>query len=322
VFTDAGAFTNVYAPQGTIEEWILSLGDVVREGLLNNGALESTVKLLFHIDSPQFPHVEPSRYHFAFVNGVYSSQACVFSSYGARSSEVPCMYYALPFDAQSYQNVCEASAYRYPAYDIPTPAMQQILDHQELPLDECVWFYVLLGSRLYPQGMHDKWELFWHIMGQAGTGKSCALDFIRGLFPRKKVGTLSNNIELTLGLMGMLDVWTMMGPDMNGFFRRFDSTNLQQMASGETMALATKNSDPVRGKWMATVTFVSNGQMGFEDFSGQISRRLAQTVFRKPVANADTELVQRLGKELPALLYKITKMYRQMAKENGKTADR
>ena len=232
------------------------------------------------------------------------------------------MYYALPFDAQSYQNVCEASTYRYPAYDIPTPAMQQILDHQELPLDECVWFYVLLGSRLYPQGAHDKWELFWHIMGQAGTGKSCALDFIRGLFPRKKVGTLSNNIELTFGLMGMLDVWTMMGPDMNGFFRRFDSTNLQQMATAETMALATKNSDPVRGKWLATVTFVSNGQMGFEDFSGQISRRLAQTVFRKPVANADTELVQRLGKELPALLYKITKLYRQMAKENGKTADR
>lgn len=132
--------------------------------------------------------------------------------------------------------------------DIPTPYMQSVLDYQEFPPEVQDWAYILMGRLLYQIDDWDGWQVipFFKVrrpvglrraaaraaapsqsqspseacaQGVAGSGKSTLIKVAKGFFEAVDVGVLSNNVEKTFGLSGLVDKLLFVAPEIKSDLR-------------------------------------------------------------------------------------------------------
>lgn len=326
IFNAQGSFTGAYGKACTITQWIEAQQDPeVQLGLLYPRALVATAEFFECADSPLFPNAVLSRYLFAFDNGIYNTRTQHFTMHQGATveSKVPCVHYPLFFDYQQFQDICHSNRNKeFPAMSVPTDCVQHILAYQGLSEKECLWAYAMLGKPLFPLNVHEKWELIFHIMGPAGTGKSCLMMLLRLYFPARYIGTLSNTHEKTFGVGSVIGKWMVVGPDLGKkFFENMDQTVMQSMASGELVAAACKGNDPKLEAWSAATVLIGNEHIDYDGLAGQIERRMAIMQFWRIVQDVDTTLGKRMYENFPPFLFKVSVTYVALAKKTRGTAD-
>lgn len=273
-------------------------------------------------DEPGFPRLnrESMRGVYSFRDGVYAcrnGEHGRFYPYGSvPMNTVACKYIDENFmleewDGQvppcSREHETEFSAKAWT--EIPTPALQHILDSQELPQDVCCWVYAFLGRMLYALGEKDRWQIAPFVKGVAGSGKSTLGQLVKLFYDPSDVGILSNNIQKQFGLWDLYQKLVCLCFEVKHDFR-LSQAELQSIISGEEVCIARKCRDSVTCRWKTPIMLMGNeGAAAWGDASGSISRRLATIKFDHRPMSIDPDLPLKIKAELPQILLKVNMAY-------------
>lgn len=268
--------------------------------------------------------LEPNRTIFSFTNGVYNARLDEMYLY---DEGIPTSYVAAKFfDVPMPVDFREVEDWR----EIPTPALDGILDHQQLSTVEYVppafrnrdrvydgysvrdWVYVFMGRMIYDIGSHDTWQVLMFIKGKAGTGKSTIGKVLSNLYDSVDVGVLSNNTEKKFGLSALIQKLIYICYEVKKDFA-LDQGEMQSMISGEPMSIATKFQTASSVTWKSHGVFMGNEFPSWTNNSGSIGRRIVTVLFDHIVVDSNPKLFEELQLEMGNIIVKINRAYRQCA---------
>ena len=127
---------------------------------------------------------------------------------------------------------------------------------------------------------------------------------------------LSNNIESKFGLEPLYDKFLIIAPEVKGNFG-LEQTEFQSMISGEEISVAGKHKTARTVKWDVPIIMAGNQCPDYADNSGSIERRLILFEFAKAVKHANTQLGKLLYDEIPLLIQKGNRAYREAVELYG-----
>ena len=294
----------------------------------------------------ELPMLKPDRHVFSFTNGVYDADANTFYAYADPTAAIPpsvvaCKFFNIEFPIDLVAT--SGSEWR----DIPTPKLDQILDHQRVPNephtplrrvwretasgervreevpDETApklsvkhWFYVFIGRMIYEIGEYDEWQVLMFIKGVAGSGKSTLGKFVSYLYEANDVGVLSNNIENKFGLAALVDKLIYVCYEVKHDFG-LDQGEFQCMVSGEQMAIPKKFETAKSVAWKTHGMFMGNEVASWCDNSGSMSRRILLALFNQIVTDGNPKLFAELQAEMAFIILKANCAYRNAADAFG-----
>ena len=328
-----GVRTNAYEKLQTIKQFVYTLPDMNLEFAewseitKSSRTCENLVSKLENINDPQhLPDLVREQYVWSFRNGIYDGSLDKFWAYDSDEiyhdpqspylrTKASARFIDLHFDVDKLMS---AEAIRDPC-SIKVAAMDHILKWQGLDKATIRWTYGLTGRLYMPIGMFDNWGVVLWIRGVAGTGKSTYSHAVQAVFDPEDVGILSNNVEVPFGLSPLVDKFIIIGSEIKSNCTLGES-EFQLMATGDEMALAVKNGDPIMvTNWTASQLYLSNDMPRWADSHGAIQRRIVQLVFAIMVAEKDknTKLEKLLKKQLDALIVRSCRTYKQLRDEVG-----
>jgi hypothetical protein len=144
--------------------------------------------------------------------------------------------------------------------------------------------------------------------GVAGSGKSTITKLVKKFYETCDVGVLSNNIEKTFGLGSLKDKLLFLAPEIKSDLR-LEQSEFQLLIEGGDMQLPIKHKESHYIEWKIPGLFAGNEPPDYTDNSGSISRRLVVAKFHKKVNNKDSDMDQKLSRELPAIIKKAACAY-------------
>ena len=289
---------------------------------LTNGqgasGLKSLEEYLVACDDPEVPEIVTDRTVFSFENGVYMAKQEVFVPYESAEQyfqpnqfPVACKHHRLVFDP-AWIKVADPM-------DIPTPAMDSVMNTQKWSPNVMRWAYVLFGRLFYDVGEFDDWQVVPFLKGLAGTGKSILLNCIRAVYEDADIGIISNTIEKQFGLSAVCDKYLAIADDIRKNMQ-LDQTEFQNSISGNPVSCAVKFKNPkLVAPWTCTQLWSGNEPPGFHDNSGSVGRRFATMLFALRVLHPDGSLPERLMAELAAFICKANRLYKNMVRRHGTT---
>lgn len=268
---------------------------------------------LMNAKEKEFPTLEPDRHLFSWTDGIYDAKACMFYKYDEQpisSSRVAVKFFAQPFDPD------ELSQYK-DWYDIPTPALQTILDTQELPPDVCKVVYAMMGRCMYNVNELDHWEVIMFIKGVAGSGKSTIGRILKDIYPAADIAILSSNIERKFGLGPIYDKLMFLCLEVKASWA-LDQGDFQSMISGEEVMIAIKHQTASTHSWSVPGMLMGNEVANsWLDAANSMTRRILLLEFNKRVHKTDTTLGQRIKERLAATIHKCNMAYQYMIRQCG-----
>jgi hypothetical protein len=290
----------------------------------NSGYEKQTLKELKSCESSRLPWLVRNRTLFSFSNGLYDAENMVFHRFnrgtGALEGDTSTLkgVAAKHFRGVNFDPYEEILDWR----DIETPMLQHILDYQGITGEIGDWMYILLGRMLYDIGTHDKWQCCLYLKGFGATGKSTICSMICNMYEQKSVGNLGNSSERKFGISPLLGKYVFKASEIKQDMQ-IDQADLQQMISGEDVVVNIKNQTAQFIKWKAPGIFAGNEPPQWRDNSGSIQRRVVMFNFDKPVQQGQNigNLDDLLEQELPDILVKINRAYREAAQEYGQRGD-
>lgn len=258
----------------------------------------------------QFPELKKNRHVFSFKNGLYVARDIDgkprFYPYESQEFKaldptvVSAKYFPINFDSNDYDDW----------YDIPTPALDTILDYQKFPRDvkECILYFI--GRMLYDVNEMEKWQVVLFLKGMASTGKGMICQVATYFYEDEDVGTLSDNPEKQFGLSAIYDKFCFIAPEITSKFS-LGQADFQSMISGESVSIGRKFKTAESVRWGVPGIFAGNEPPGYHDNSGSIQRRLVTIPFPVQVRpeDIDTELPDKLRMEIPNILRKSNEAY-------------
>lgn len=275
------------------------------------GTFPSVVKYLISCNDYQFPVLIKCRNVFSFRNGIYLSEQRRFVPYTSTEvipeNIIAAKYFNMDFVAHD-----DAEDWLH----IPTPTLQSVLDYQDLPDEAVRWFYIFLGRLLYDLNTHDGWQVIPFLKGHAGTGKSTICELVASFYDALDVGTLSNNMEKKFGLSAFYDKFVFIGPECRSDMA-IEQAEFQSIVSGEDVSINTKYKTASSVRWKVPGLLAGNEVPSWADSQGSIQRRVPIFDFPKPVVNGDMRLKEKMHAEMPQILLKINRAYRDTADRCG-----
>ena len=272
--------------------------------------------------------LDPKRWIFSFTNGVYNAQLDQMYTY---EQGIPTQYVAAKFfNVAMPVEYLDEPDFR----DIPTPALDGILSHQQFSTEPYVpprfrdaeddydgysvrdWIYVFMGRMIYAIGEHDTWQALMFLKGKAGTGKSTLGKVLSNLYDAVDVGVLSNNIEHKFGLSAIADKLIYICYEVKKDFG-LDQGEMQSMISGEPISISTKNKTAKSISWNSHGFFMGNEFPNWSNNSGSIGRRIITALFDHVVTESNPKLFDELQEEMGRIIVKINRAYRQCASMYG-----
>jgi hypothetical protein len=279
-----------------------------------------------------YPVVKPNRYVYAYDNGLFDIEACVFHPRGtAGFIDADFAWMKLdacfPFggcsflDRFSWETIDEV----YAAF--PTPNVDHIFESQYGFMSQAseilACTYVFLGRCMYPLAKFDNWQKHFHIIGLAGTGKSLTLMLMQRLFWRERVLIIQNNCQekfaLHFDVEPFLWVMTEMRRDT-----KFQLTDFLSMVSHDSMTITRKGEKPIQIDWSAPGLTCSNDVMPWKDVKDSLYRRFVVSHFSQKVSSKNDGLEDACMGELGNFLAKIVLSYRLFVRylsESGRCVD-
>lgn len=270
--------------------------------------ISSAVEYLTYCHDYQIPFLHKSRGVYSFYNGVYIASEDRFHCFETEAeplsdSVVSCKFVEGDFDNTHYNDW----------YDIPTPNLDSIAKHQEWDKDVQRWLFAMIGRCLYPVNEMDSWQVVPFFLGLAATGKSTIiLKVIKNLFETVDVGILSNNIERKFGISAFHDKYLVVAPEIKNDLA-IEQAEFQSLVSGEEVQVNVKHKKAFMQEWQVPMALAGNEVPGWADNGGSIQRRIVVFEFKKPVHGGDMKLGEKLNKELPYIIRKCNRAYREMA---------
>lgn len=208
--------------------------------------------------------------------------------------------------------------------DIPTPAMDHIMTHQNWKPEVQDVLWTLIGRMLYDVGTDDRWACFPYLLGLAGTGKSLIVEHVVGqLYSSEQKGTITSNTEVRFGLGALLDKFIVTGPELSSGLG-FDQMEIQSMASGESIKVNIKNKTGRDVTWRSPLFLAGNSLPEWSDNNGSLLRRLIPLPFTVSVTEEDKalhpDMEASLKREMAANLLKASRAYRARLESDGPNA--
>ncbi|AGE59639.1 ATPase [Acanthocystis turfacea Chlorella virus TN603.4.2] len=278
------------------------------KGTQNMKNISSAVEYLTNCHDTQLPVLHKSRGTYAFTNGVYIASEDRFHCF--ETSETPlsdsvvaCKFFEMKFDNTEYDDW----------FDIPTPHLDSVMNHQQWPKEVQMWLLCLIGRVLYRTNEIDSWQVCPFFVGLAGTGKSLlVLKVIKQFFETVDVGILSNNIERKFGISAFYDKMLVCAPEIRNDLA-IEQAEFQSIVSGEEISVAVKFQKAFLQEWDVPIVLAGNEVPGWADAGGSIQRRLVVFEFKQPVKEGDMKLSEKLYREMPNIIRKANKAYRYFA---------
>lgn len=264
----------------------------------------------------QFPEVRKERHMWSYRNGILRAKPVVeFMDYN-RSQSLPESVATAKYFDQDFS----VEWLKGDWWDIPTPNMQHILDHQQYDETVSRWVYAFLGRLCFDVGEIDDWQVIPFLKGLAGTGKSTLITKVAKLFyDAEDVKTMSNNIEKKFGLSSIMDAYMFVAPEIKGDIA-LDQAEFQSCISGEDVSVAVKNKAARSGNWVVPGIMAGNEVPNWKDNAGSILRRIVTFEFGTFVDEVDTCLGKKLHQEIGAILVKCLRAYHDKVQEVGHRA--
>lgn len=283
--------------------------------------IKNVIEHLKHCEDVQFPEIIKDRHMWSFRNGVFFGKRwspdtgvydCKFYPYESREfqsldpTKVSCKFFDKQFD--DYDHLEDW-------WDIPTPHMQSILDYQRFDSEVSKWVYVMGGRLCFDVGEMDGWQIIPFFKGIARSGKSTLITKVfKKFYEPEDVKALSNNSEKKFGLSAIYNVLLFIAPEIKGDMQ-LEQAEFQSMVSGEDVSVAIKGQTAKTVEWKTPGVLGGNEVPNWKDNSGSVLRRILAWNFGKQVKDADTQLDEKLDKELPAILQKCVRAYLDYAQK-------
>lgn len=340
IITDDGYKTQSYKEVCSIRQFIISKCDRITDPenwkILTSSKTEATIvdleRSLITTDDVDFPPMILDRHKFSFINGIFTTRNKRYTENG--KLEYYCKFY--PYDSPNFYEINKkiTSAKYYDLhfedydcpdwYDIPTPNIQSILEYQyqDHPEYEEIsrTIYALIGRMLFDRGDLDNWQVMPYIQGMAGSGKSTISGFVlKEFYHGEQIAELDNKMERQFGLGPLCDPdgpkkFITIGDELDKNCQ-LDLTHLLKMVSGDEIAAARKNRDPIYLKWPHHMWFSGNEIPGWQNKQGALTRRIINIVFEKKVRakDRDPNLGDRIKREIPAIMLKCVRAYLELS---------
>lgn len=280
------------------------------------------LKTVTHTDDNILPDLATRRGQWSTRTGIYTSIDNRFWEYGKTYINEPTCPFNDP-DAISTRYIDFDADPRWttmPISDLPTPALNHIMQTQNWSLEVQFWFCVMMGRLFYEVNQLDNWQVAVMLKGVGGSGKSSLLEAVMKAFHLSDVGVLQNNIEEQFGMQTFADKKVLCGYDIRSDFR-LPQTMFQSLVTGERVALARKNKSVLEiQKWTAQIIFATNTGVGYKDDGGAITRRIIPFYFNVGIQGemVRTDLPEQLEKELVAMIIKYNRCYLEVIAKYGK----
>ena len=273
-------------------------------------SVRAATDFLSNCQDHQFSVLDKDRYTFSFDNGVYFAQKDCFVPYGkVPSSTVSCKYFNNSFPEDSM-----AADWRL----IDTPFLDSILEYQDLSIEVIEWVYTFIGRMIYRIDEHDGWQVIPFMQGQAGTGKSTILlNVCKQLYDDEDVGVMSNNVQEKFGLADLVDKIIFIAPEIKRDFK-IEQGEFQSIVSGDKVTINIKHKQSRFVNWDIPGIMAGNEIPDFIDNSGSIQRRMVTVKFNNRVTHSDLMLGQKIKDEMPKIIAKCNKCYREYAARYGR----
>ncbi len=309
----------VYQPSGLLKnEWInerLRDDRVFKESNRMNDLLKWW-DLNDNVDFPIIAEGRSDRYLVAFSNDQYvdlrTMQVYTLAQFTQQYNRSPVTFHW--YDAP----------YTPALIDLPTPSWDKLINTQFDQYEGLAPFFeVMVGRLLLPTRLKDNWQIMMMLIGDANTGKSTIIEAIQKLFPQGSVAPITANQEVTFGLQGMEKKRLLIFPDIPAKLSKIlDQTTFQSMVSGDPVSVAVKNEAAVKlDRWQVPLLMAGNYWPDYNDSSGSISRRYAAFALRVLVTDRDTQLMQKLEKEIPTILTRCVTRYHEKVAQDVKKVD-
>lgn len=276
------------------------------------------VEILKYTYDDRFPEVQPSRYWYAFSNGIYNIEDDRFYEYGSLGFKhlpedvVCCSYFNQVFDNAEYEwHMRHGPDKKDPWYNIPTPNLEKICETQRWKRGERKWWYASGGRMLFPLNKLENWGKMWIHLGRAGCGKTTYLKYVAGYFPRFKVGIINNNCEKIFTIQHLEKTWSWFGFDIKENWN-LDQTLWNTMVDGGMLTLARKYLSSKLTDFLQHGAIASNRLMNWPDLNGQLLRRLFPHIYRR-LPDKYEMLARDMESERGAALKKFACGYRSKA---------
>jgi len=304
--------THSWRRVGSIEEVILKMVDKnVDFDLWQNltrapGNSHACAELMSKMTDKDFTDLKPNRLIRSFLTGVLRMDGPREQFYNFQAGAVipravvSCKFYNMRFDPSML-------AFKH-WYNIQTPALESILSFQLGNPTVIGTVYAQLGRLLYAVNHMDRWQVLLFIKGVANSGKSTIGRLVQKFFNTEDVAVMASNIESKFGLDAIADKMLFICFEVTKQFGVARS-DFQSLISGEELQIAAKFKTARKVTWDVPGIMFGNELGPWMDSAGSIARRLLVVEFNKRVVKTDTNLEDKLDKELPEVIYKCQQAY-------------
>ena len=314
ITTPDGYNSHAWKRVGTISDVLYSLikKETNYDQFLNATAtincVRSCSEFLSNCYDSQFPQLNKDRHAFSFKNGVYIANEDRFISYDEEIPEnLVCSKY-FEYDFTYAEN----------KEDIETPFFDSIFKFQKIDDEVLEWVYAFTGRLIYEIDELDGWQVIFFVQGQAGTGKSTYANSIcKQLYDEEDVGVMSNNIQKKFGLSDIVDKLLYVAPEIKRDFS-IEQGEFQSIISGDKVTINIKCKESRFENWVIPGVMAGNESPAFIDNAGSIQRRLVSLRFTQKVSKGDLNLAKKLKDEMPNIIQKCNRYYREIAMVNGR----
>lgn len=286
--------------------WLVSLRDVRR-------AVEE------HLAAgpyAEFPFLSPSRYTFAFRNGVYRADLNAFTTFDEIDARRADPTFDEPVAVQFFDADFDPQDTLGDPRDIQVPEFDHIFEYQGFGPEATVWALAMIGRVLYEVSERDNWQVGVFFKGVAGSGKSTVGNLAKCFYPPTLVATLSSNGEDKFGLSAIHDKYLYVCTEVKHNFT-LNQGDWQSMVTGEDVSVAIKYGTAISKRWNVPGILCGNELPSWVDSAGSVVRRLLVFDFNKKVVDGDPDLFGKLKRRIPSLLCKMNRLYLEMAERHG-----
>lgn len=295
-------------------------------GHRQKGLVESAVKDVENTEENAYvPDLRRDRHVFAFRNGIYFAEDDTYTPFVTTDADGDSVLSRVVYPPGSKYSGDEPIAANFfdlefhnfddfrelSAFDIPTPAVDRILNYQGFDLLTQRIFWILIGRCLYDIHEYDDWAVVLCLFGLPETGKSKLLKIPAAFYDPNDVGVLVDELRRVQGLEGMADKFVVVAEDITRHFFLSRST-WQLMVDGAIIQEQGMYKKAKQVPWKVPTVYGFNEQPYPKDDHGSVARRQGLMRFDHAVLAADIDktIEAQIRKNMPAILLKANRHYR------------
>ena len=278
-----------------------------------NNNIKSAEQYIVDYTGPELKNLVKDRHVHSFKNGIYISKINIgtedekiwsdkFIPYGEKSEYITTETVASKYFDQDFNNYDHLKDEEFFEIIKDCPVFKSILDYQKFPRDVQKWLVIFIGRNLYDVNEIDRWCVVMYLLGMAGAGKSTIIEkIIAKFYDVDDIKMMSNNIEKKFGLKPLSTAKIVIAPEIQGDCS-LEQTEWQLISEGGTVTPAEKNKNAETIKWLPPVPMAGNNVPGYNNGSGQQSRRTVIWKFWRKVLETNTHLGDELSNEIPKII--------------------